>query len=462
MAQKPTHATFHIQYVWMALGIAIFAGFAIGAHVAFVIGFDFPLGKGYLSFIQTHGHVQLVGWVGLFIIGMTLPFIPRLAGTPIAHPLWIERVLRLIATGLIVRSLGHTILPYLDGSPFFLLCNWLVAVSGLIEWSGVVGYLVLLLTVLHDAGEVRERPALQSVRPFFGMMIVGWALYASLNLVLLVHAAMNGRVIVHQAWNEFAIQVFIGLILLPVAFAFSVRLFPLYLRLPAPDWPVRGLAYGYLAAFCLSVLPTLPVEPIPPIPLFLSTLGKALRGGIILWFIWKLDVLTRFQPPWTVKRVLQPGPERRPTREGMPDYGEFGKFERLVYAAYIWLALGAFLEILLGVTAFLGWSLSISGDAVRHAYLLGFVTHLILGMSVRMIPGFLGKRRVASSRLVDATFWLGSGTALSRVLPLLMPSRVLEAIPEGATISQAAFAFSGVFGLLMVSCLAVNLWKTAR
>ncbi|MBI4531388.1 MAG: hypothetical protein HY709_07675 [Candidatus Latescibacteria bacterium] len=461
MVPKPTHATFHIHYIWVALGIAIFAGFAIGAHVAFVIGFDFPLGKGYLSFIQTHGHVQLVGWVGLFIIGITLHFIPRLAGVPIAHPSWIERVLWLMAAGLIVRSIGHTILPYLDGSPFFLLYNWLVAVSGLIEWFGVVGYLLLLLNVLYDAGETTERLALQSVRPFFGMMIVGWVFYASLNLILLVHMAISGQVVVHQAWNEFAIQAFIGLILLPVTFAFSVRLFPLYLRLPASDWPVRGLAYAYLVAFCLSILPTLPVEPITRISLSLSMLGKILRGGIILWFIWKLDVLTRLREPWIVKRVLQPGPERRPTREGMPDYGEFGKFERLVYAAYVWLALGAFLEVMLGVTTFLGWSLSISGDAVRHVYLLGFVTHLILGMSVRMIPGFLGKRRVASQRLVNATFWLGTGAALSRVLPLLVPSRVLEAIPGGVAVSQAAFGLSGILGLAMVSCLAVNLWKTA-
>jgi hypothetical protein len=48
-----------------------------------------------------------------------------------------------------------------------------------------------------------------------------------------------------------------------------------------------------------------------------------------------------------------PGPERRPTRPGLPDYGEFGRFERLVYAAYIWLVLAAGCDIVTGLAALL-------------------------------------------------------------------------------------------------------------
>ena len=58
--------------------------------------------------------------------------------------------------------------------------------------------------------------------------------------------------------------------------------------------------------------------------------------------------------PLTVNRVQQPGPERRPTRPGLPDYGEFGRFERLVYAAYIWLILGAFFEIASSLSFLIG------------------------------------------------------------------------------------------------------------
>ncbi len=106
---KTRQVKFRIGYIWVALATAICAGFAIGAHLSFVIGYDFSLGEGFYSFIQTHGHVQLVGWAGLFIIGVSLHLIPRLASVPLTHPHWIPRILWLMTTGLLLRAIGHTV-----------------------------------------------------------------------------------------------------------------------------------------------------------------------------------------------------------------------------------------------------------------------------------------------------------------------------------------------------------------
>lgn len=461
---KTRQAEFQIAYIWVALALAVFAGFAIGAHVAFVIGFDFPLGPGYYSFIQTHGHVQLVGWAGLFIIGISLHIIPRLASVPIAHPSWVPRILWLMAWGLLLRSVGHTVLPYLAGRIFFGPVSWIVAASGLLEWGGILSYVVLLMRTLRGIRGGSGQPALYSVRPFFAMMLCGWFLYASLNLILLLQMTVAREAVMNRAWNEFAVHVFIGLVLLPVAFGFSVRMFPLYLTLRAPDWPVRGIAFAYLLSLGLQVLPLSPIlaDMVPETAQSLSSLGMLLKGGVILWFVWQLDILTRRRDPWTVKRDVEPLPDKRPTRPGLPDYGEFGRFERLVYAAYIWLILAALFEVLLGASALIGIPVSISTDAIRHMYLLGFITHLIFGVSVRMIPGILKKKCVASLGLVDATFWVGNIAAFSRVLPLIVPPGLIEAVPASLLIVQSAFAFSGILGLTAVSCLAINLWKTAR
>ncbi len=431
--------------------------------MAFVIGYDFPLGRGFYSFIQTHGHVQLIGWAGLFIIGISLHFIPRLASVPIAHPHWIARILWLVACGLLVRSVGHTVLPYLAGSPFFEPVNWLVAGSGLLEWCGILLYVALLMRTLRGIRGGSGQPALHTVRPFFAMMLSGWILYASLNLLLLVQMAMAQKVVVNRAWNELAIQVFIGLVLLPIAFGFSIRLFPLYLTLRAPDRPVRGIAFAYLVSLGLQVIPASPflAELAPEITRFLSGLGMFLKGGVIVWFVWELDILTRRREPWTVKQEVEPLPNRRPTRPGLPDYGEFGSFEGLVYTAYVWLILAAFFEVLLGGGTVLGFSFPIGTDVIRHMYLLGFITHLIFGVSVRTIPGLLKKKCVFSVALVDATFWLGNTAAICRVFPLIVPPSVFETIPASVLIAQSAYAFSGVIGLVAVACLAVNLWKTA-
>jgi hypothetical protein len=454
-------ADFHLDYVWVALATALLVGFAIGAHLAFVIGFDFPLGQGFYSFIQTHGHVQLVGWVGLFVIGISLHFIPRLSGVPIAQPQWIARALWLIASGLWLRSVGHSVVPYVAESAAFAPFLVMVALSGLLEWLGVLIYIGLLLKIFFTLKRSQSRPALFSVAPFFMMMLGGWIVYLTLNLYMVMEMAAMKNVVLNQGWNEFAIQAFMGLVLLPVIFAFSVRLFPLYLRLPAPEWPVRTTAWIYLSALSLQLLPTLPFFQNQELTLRLSSAGAMLKGGVILWFIWKLDLLTRRQPPWTVNRLFQPGPDRTPTRPGLPDYGEFGRFERLVYAAYVWLVLGALFEIHAGASVLFQFSAPHSSDVARHIYLLGLVSQLILAMAVRMIPGFIGQKSIASTKLVEASFWLVNAAAIFRVLPLILPAALFEHRPNFLIIAQVTFAFSGIFGMAAVICLIRNLWKTA-
>ncbi|MDZ7267617.1 MAG: hypothetical protein ONB48_16650 [candidate division KSB1 bacterium] len=459
---QQNHAAFHPDFIWVALAAAQFAGFALGAHVAAVIGFDFPLGPGFYSFIQVHGHVQLVSWAGLFIIGISLHFLPRLAGMPLTKPQWRARILWLLTAGLLLRTLGQCLLPYVQESAWQTPLAWAVVVSGVLEWAGILAYAGLLWGTMQRAVQTGPRPALEQVKPFFLMMLAGWNLYAVINAALLFHMAVQRLVVVQQAWNEFAMQTYIGLVLLPVAFAFSVRMFPLYLRLPAVTWPVRRLAYAYVISLGLQLLALLPpLAALPtPAPMLLSAAGGIARGAVILIFVWQLDLLTRWRLPWTAKRVFHPGPQRPATRPGLPDYGEFGRFERLVYAAYSWLVLGALLDLLSGASKIFDFSLTHSSDASRHVYLLGFITLLIFGMSVRMLPGFLQKKRVWSPRLVSATFWLGNLAVVLRVMPLLVPMAVFEALPVIAVVTQAAFGLSGIVGLTALACLTINLMKT--
>lgn len=458
-------ATFHRGFLWAALAAALGAGFPIGAHLTFVVGFGFPISAGYASFVQAHGHVQLMGWVGLFIMGISLHFLPRLAGVPIARPHWLPALVWLMGLGLVLRSLGHSILPYLHTfSVSMLVVAWVTVLSGLLEWGAVLGYVALLVTVFRGVGNAAQRPALLSVRPYLGMMVCGWSLYASLNLLLLGQMAVTQAVILHATWNFWAIQSFLGLVLLPVAFAFSLRMFPLYLRLPPVDGSASIVAVLYFIATATSLCASLPVflttaAPFPVAVLHCSTVFKV---AVILWFVWKLDVLTRRRQPWTVQRQLHPGPERRPTRPGLPDYGEFGRFEWLIYAAYTWLILAALTEAASAFSSLAGRAPLVSSTAILHMYLMGFISLLIFGMAVRMLPGFMHKRRVASAALVEATFWLGNLAALFRVALFVLPAGLLQRFPGLHTAGRIAFALSGLLALAAVWALAVNLWRTSR
>ena len=325
-------------------------------------------------------------------------------------------------------------------------------------------YVGLLVSTIRGSGVTSARPALVALRPFLAAMLCGWVLYAGLNAVLLVDMAQHARFVVHGAWNQFATHSFIGLVLLPVAFALSVRLLPLYLRLAVPTWSVARTAYIYLVGLGLQLLPSAPplFQLAPQTASACSSVGQLLSGGVVLWFVWRLAPLTHRQAPQSASRREQAGAERRATPPGVPDDGEFGRFERLVYAAYVWLTLAACGDIINGMGGVAAASTLISKDAIRHMYVFGFITLLIFGMAVRMLPGFFRKRRVAYPGCVEATFWLGNAAVVCRILLLVIPATLLHAIPMGLVMARIAFALSGLLGLAAVLCLTLNLWRTAR
>jgi uncharacterized protein involved in response to NO len=455
-------ASFDRRYVWAACIMALGAGFAIGAHLTFILGFSFRPGPGFISFGQTHGHVQLVGWAGLLIMGISMYVMPRMAGVPLAQPQWRGWILWLVVGGLGLRIVGHSLVAYVPPSPGLAIVLGALVLSGLLELIGIGLYIGLMRRTLGGVPGGEPRPALQSIRPYMQSMMVGWVLYAGLNLALLIAMAWQRQVAVDALWNDVAIRCFVGLVLLPVAFAFSVRFLPLYLHLTAPTWPVHRLAYVYLLGWCLEVMPLLPpVQAMMPHGSeMLVQVGKIVKGVGILGFIWRLGVLTRGYLAW-----LGPASSRRPrtSRQAREPGQAFGAFEALIVSAYIWLAVAAGCELMSSLMGMAGSGVSISHDALRHLYLMGFVTLLILGVGVRMLPGLMHVRRIASPGLVSATLWLGNAAVVGRVVLIGLPGAIWQELPPWAVQgARVAFAWSGILGLAAVLCLALNLWRTAK
>ena len=131
------------------------------------------------------------------------------------------------------------------------------------------------------------------------------------------------------------------------------------------------------------------------------------------------------------------------------DYGQFGNFEWLIYAAYVWLAVAVLLELSNALATPITLSL------VRHYYLLGFVTHLILGMAVRLVPGFLGVSRIAYPHLVRLSFVLITASLLGRTLPQGLALMDIFWL-------RSAYGLSGAIGMLSLLALGINLMSTVR
>jgi len=244
-----------------------------------------------------------------------------------------------------------------------------------------------------------------------------------------------------------------------VTFAFSIRLLPLYMRLPVIDWSTRRFAFFYGVVAIAGL--TLQIPPVLRSDLFLlqplSHFFLLLKSSAFLWFIFRLGVLhlrrellrEELDTGWTAASWTR-------------DIEQFGPFHKLIRASFAWLLVGAFCEFLQGVCGLANVTLPVSSDAVRHIYLLGFATHLLLGISVRMLPGFMGRKAIARPRLVSVMFWLVSTAAFTRILPILVPASVILWLPGGTRLAQAALGTSGLFGIAAIALLALNLARTAN
>ena len=55
-----TYPKFPTLFIHTAILTAGIAGFSLGAHVAFLIGFDYPLGKGFHAYVQSQDRKSVV------------------------------------------------------------------------------------------------------------------------------------------------------------------------------------------------------------------------------------------------------------------------------------------------------------------------------------------------------------------------------------------------------------------
>ena len=451
----------HEPFVFAALAIALSAGFGYATIIVAALAFQWNLGVWWIAMVQAHGHAQLFGWAGLFVLGVGLYFLPRLRGTTLAHAGLAPWALALLVAGIALRSICQPLLAIAEASmpqdsPYAALGRSGYALSGVFELIGIVLILSMLAASFRRARPLTPSAPIIPVRPYLVTAFVCLGAATTLNAALSIHTALLNEFIFPAGLDDALNHLMIYGFILPIALVLSVRNLPLFMRLAfPPNRVLLPILLSYVAGLLLRLAPKL-----ERVFVFdaarLAGLGAILEGSALLVFIWQLDVVLRRKTPWIASRTPPPPgyvETRKPTRPNYPDYGEFGRFEVLVISAYAWLAFASIVAVIEGAAALLGNPALLNPDLERHAITVGFITLLIFGMAVRMLPGFSGKSRVASTRLVLATFWLGNLAALCRVLPLFARN-----VP-GADI---ALGISGAIGWAAVACLAVNLGRTLR
>jgi len=439
-----------------ALLLGTGGGFVLATVLTLSAAFHIAMGLWWLAVAQAHGHLQLYGWAGLFVLGVAFHFLPRLRGTPLAAPwlvpwFWVTQV-----GGLLLRVLSQPLVVMTSMSIWRIV---LVA-SGVLECVALgIAVLIFTMTVLKGPA-LATRPAFLGVLPLvvgaFGMLGVA----TCVNLGNVVMATTTAGIV---PTTGDTLNVTLGLFgfLVPIALAMSAQSLPMYAGLKAFPrrilWSLAGCYWIGVIALCISTLPIAWSG-------MLAAVGMLVMGGVLLTFtaIFIHLMGTRGKLPKKVAQLaLTPETTAQNYRQHVRhESSAYGPFVALVASAYLWAVLGGILLLVDGISGLIspeGLTPLIASDIIRHSFAVGFITLLICGIAPRMVPGFSGGK-ILSSGLVRATLWFGNTAALLRVGSLLVAPLLTRISFMGVSVYAVLFGLSGPMGLLLAACLTINLW----
>ncbi|HVM60302.1 MAG TPA: hypothetical protein VMV72_05480 [Verrucomicrobiae bacterium] len=403
----------HRRFVLGAFVVALTVGFGLGLTnlTRIALAQSYYEISGVLK--QVHGHAQIFGWVGLFIMGVALHAVPRMKMQPLRSVRAVKSCFWLMFLGVLMRVVVQ---PFAR-QPVMAAALFL---SGAME-LGAVGLFVWLI----GATVARSEQKRESYEKFIWASVGWFAVLAVWNLWIVGQMALKQSVGIPALQDALWIHVaFFGFIT-NMIFGFSLRVLPHFLGLrESRSWAASVAFWLWNAA----ILVRYPVEP-------LAYAASTLEAAAIVLFIWALGIFAR----------------RRTKIEIQGVDNSFGWFIKLAYA---WLLMVAWIPFHADV-----FRLSASA---RHTMAIGFITPMIFGVTYRVLPIFSGVN-LWSGRLMRASFWaLAAGSTLAFAMAF---NKVFETAwsygwSEAAGIS--VFAALVMFAVNMAMTLRTRAEKFAR
>jgi metal-sulfur cluster biosynthetic enzyme len=375
-------------FVVTALAITLVAGVSSGIASAMTGGGWGALrGEAWLAMVQTHGHMQVFGFLGLFVMGMAYHILPRFKALPPPSRGVVLATYWLMTAGVLLRASAQ---PHGQG-----FVRWMLGASAPLELAGAVLFAAVVGRLFWQARARSE--------PFdrFIMAALAWFVALSaINAYLVIDAAIAGERVLNLAGDaallEAAIYGFLVLFVLGV----SMRVLPFFLSLQPSHARLRDASFALLFAAA-------PVRVAAAWAPQFGRYGWTENAAYISTFALALGVVGAV----AALRVFEgPAPDV-PHAETPPAYGA------MVRAAYAWLIAGAALDVYWRLREMDGgFTPMYAAGAIRHAFLLGFATLMMMAMAYRTVPVFSG-RELRWPSLVPASFGLVATAAVLRVFP---------------------------------------------
>lgn len=402
--------------------VALTLGAVWGAYLLLRIAADGTFRAAGLHEVNAHGHAQIFGWVGLFVMGFAMQALPRFGQTSLAAPRLGWAVLALMLTGIIGRSVAEPLADHLRGA------GAVAVAASILEVLAIVLFVGMIIATRRS-----------SSRPFtatdgFMLTAFAWfviqAIYETIYLVATLRATSSESLVnLVATWQapmrDIQIHGFAALIVLGVSQRMLQHLYGF--RAPGPRLALGALIVWNLAVIGESAgLILMRIARREWVGLwYLSALALAATAGIL---VWNLGLFRR-------------------AREGDRSL----KFIRMAYA---WLLISLAMLALLPVHQFgvlprmapgseavrIHFSHAYYG-AIRHAITVGFVSLMIVGMAAKVVPTLQGLDVRRLSSLWGPFVLLTLGCAL----------RVIAQI--ATDITPNAYPVAGLSGVLEVAGL---------
>lgn len=367
-----------------ALLLALVIGFPLGILVAYSGARDIGLGARWTPLIQAHGHVQIMGWLGLFLVGVAFQVVPRFKQVPLRLPQLVIPSIALIAVGLIARTVSQ---PYADGQAAAAT----MLGSAVIEAMGATGFVAAITATLLSARRKNY--------DWYLLAACGWLMASAVaNIAVVAELAVDRQTVIATAKNDplITMQLF-GFVALFI-FGVSIRILPhfLSLRPPSVAWllPAMLLYNAGLLVRATSGWVSAYADWTRPDELY-AVAAYAMAGGVLILVL--------------ALKVHLPG---LPKDTGEADRGHM----KVIRTAYGWLALAFAIDVWFATRLLGGWSPDFfEAGVVRHALALGFAMQMIMGVGRRLLPA-LATRPVRHRLVLDISFWLLNLAIVTRVL----------------------------------------------
>jgi hypothetical protein len=360
----PSSDTAYRKFLVASLLMATLVGFVLAIHVPIERLLDVGRAERTADLVQAHGQVQLLGFAGLYVMGMSLRLLPRFAGARLALEWMAEAALWCMVAALLLRAV---VMPWFSGDVHDAL---LVA-----SWFGVLlaasGY---LMTVLGTLANDPRRADASSLAFALGSM----TLFATSSIGVATAmdvAGSGGRTLPYLA-DDAIVQLQMWGFLLVVISGVALRALPVMVGLERPLQGSKVAPAGLSGAVVVlgASLLYLQYGSYGETVVRLADAAFVALGLLLLGLAWQAG-------------VLRPAANRiRPSSQ--PHLW-------LIRGAFVWLVAAAVLAVYTGAAAFVDGALpsQFDFDGVRHALGVGVITSLILGMSLMILPEFAVERQ---------------------------------------------------------------------